>query len=230
MYLRQEPPGLAEDPGLRAEHARRLPDALPVEDAVSTQRDAGAARRDSGHAPGRSVDPRTPGSGSASRAEERVRALLHPPPFLSAIPTLLPDRHDLVLPDPPRARRSLRPRAAARGEGDGESRPDLPASTSRLSEQYWLYLAALMRAAISVRPSIFRDFTVAELFARGLPVSMTLGALALILAVVDRRHARHHRRLPPEQRRRLPGRSASARSGSRSRTSSSRRCCRSSSA
>ncbi len=34
--LRQEPPDLAEDPGLRAEHPRRLSDALPVEDPVST--------------------------------------------------------------------------------------------------------------------------------------------------------------------------------------------------
>ena len=33
--LRQEPPDLAEDPGFRAEHARRLSFALPVEDAVN---------------------------------------------------------------------------------------------------------------------------------------------------------------------------------------------------
>ena len=39
-------------------------------------------------------------------------------------------------------------------------------------------------AAISGRRFILRDFTVAELFARGLPVSMKLGASALILAVV----------------------------------------------
>ena len=32
--LRQEPLGLAEDPGLRSEHPRRLPDPLPVEDPV----------------------------------------------------------------------------------------------------------------------------------------------------------------------------------------------------
>ena len=56
-------------------------------------------------------------------------------------------------------------------------RLDLP-----LAEQYWLYLAALMRGDFG--PSFyFRDFTIAELFARGLPVSVTLGALALTLAV-----------------------------------------------
>ena len=99
-----------------------------------------------------------------------------------------------------------------------------------LVQQYWLYLAAPWRAAISVPPLFLRDFSVAELFARGLPVSMTLGALALSFAVLDRRHARVHRGHAPEQRRRLCRRRASARSGSRSRISSSRRCSRSSSA
>ena len=33
--LRQEPPDLAEDQGFRAQHARRLPDAVPLEGAVS---------------------------------------------------------------------------------------------------------------------------------------------------------------------------------------------------
>src|SRR5215210_1898700 len=57
-------------------------------------------------------------------------------------------------------------------------RLDLP-----LAEQYWLYLAALLRGDFG--PSFyFRDFTIAELFARGLPVSMTLGGLALTLALV----------------------------------------------
>src|ERR671912_605058 len=51
-----------------------------------------------------------------------------------------------------------------------------------LIEQYGLYLAALARGDFG--PSFyFRDFTIAELFARGLPVSMTLGALALGLAL-----------------------------------------------
>lgn len=49
--------------------------------------------------------------------------------------------------------------------------------------QYGRYLGALMRGDFG--PSFsFRDLTVAELFARGLPVSMTLGALALGLALV----------------------------------------------
>ncbi|MCG7391479.1 ABC transporter permease subunit [Microvirga sp. ACRRW] len=51
-----------------------------------------------------------------------------------------------------------------------------------LIEQYWLYLGAVLRGDFG--PSfILRDFTVAELFARGLPVSMTLGALALSFAI-----------------------------------------------
>jgi oligopeptide transport system permease protein len=56
-------------------------------------------------------------------------------------------------------------------------RLDLP-----LIEQYGLYLGALVRGDFG--PSFyFRDFTVAELFARGLPVSIMLGALALGLAL-----------------------------------------------
>ncbi len=52
-----------------------------------------------------------------------------------------------------------------------------------LIEQYWLYLGAVLRGDFG--PSfIMRDFTVAELFARGLPVSMTLGALALSFAIL----------------------------------------------
>jgi oligopeptide transport system permease protein len=52
-----------------------------------------------------------------------------------------------------------------------------------LLEQYALYLGALLRGDFG--PSfIMRDFTVAELFARGLPVSITLGALALTLALL----------------------------------------------
>ncbi len=52
-----------------------------------------------------------------------------------------------------------------------------------LVEQYLLYLGAIVRGDFG--PSfIMRDFTVAELFARGLPISMMLGALALSVAVV----------------------------------------------
>jgi oligopeptide transport system permease protein len=52
-----------------------------------------------------------------------------------------------------------------------------------LVEQYLLYLGALARGDFG--PSfIMRDFTVGELFARGLPISMTLGALALLLAIL----------------------------------------------
>jgi oligopeptide transport system permease protein len=52
-----------------------------------------------------------------------------------------------------------------------------------LIEQYGLYLGAILRGDFG--PSFyFRDFSIAELFARGLPVSMTLGALALSLAIM----------------------------------------------
>jgi oligopeptide transport system permease protein len=52
-----------------------------------------------------------------------------------------------------------------------------------LIEQYWLYLSAVMQGDFG--PSfILRDFSVAELFARGLPVSMTLGGLALSFAIL----------------------------------------------
>ncbi|WP_445502861.1 oligopeptide ABC transporter permease OppB [Microvirga sp. G4-2] len=52
-----------------------------------------------------------------------------------------------------------------------------------LIEQYWLYLKAVMHGDFG--PSfILRDFSVAELFARGLPVSVTLGSLALSLAIL----------------------------------------------
>ena len=48
--------------------------------------------------------------------------------------------------------------------------------------QYGRYLAALARGDLG--PSFsFRDLTVNDLFARGLPVSATLGALALVLAL-----------------------------------------------
>jgi oligopeptide transport system permease protein len=52
-----------------------------------------------------------------------------------------------------------------------------------LIEQYWLYLNAVLHGDFG--PSfIMRDFSVAELFRSGLPVSMTLGSLAIILAVL----------------------------------------------
>jgi len=52
-----------------------------------------------------------------------------------------------------------------------------------LIEQYVLYLGAVMRGDFG--PSFFlRDFTVAELFRQGLPVSMTIGTLALAVAIL----------------------------------------------
>ena len=52
-----------------------------------------------------------------------------------------------------------------------------------LYQQYLTYLAALIRGDFG--PSFyFRDFSIAELFAQGLPVSMRLGASALALALL----------------------------------------------
>ena len=52
-----------------------------------------------------------------------------------------------------------------------------------LIEQYGIYLWHLAQGDFG--PSFyFRDFTIADLFARGLPVSMTLGSLALLTAVL----------------------------------------------
>ncbi|QDY69656.1 oligopeptide ABC transporter permease OppB [Qingshengfaniella alkalisoli] len=52
-----------------------------------------------------------------------------------------------------------------------------------LWEQYFYYLGNLFRGDLG--PSfIYRDFTVGELLANGLPVSMTLGSLALLLALL----------------------------------------------
>lgn len=55
---------------------------------------------------------------------------------------------------------------------------DLP-----LIEQYWIYLSHLVRGDLG--PSFFfRDFTVRELFALALPISMQNGAAALAIALV----------------------------------------------
>lgn len=52
-----------------------------------------------------------------------------------------------------------------------------------LHEQYLTYLGALLRGDFG--PSyFFRDFTIAELFKQGLPVSMRLGASALAIALL----------------------------------------------
>jgi oligopeptide transport system permease protein len=52
-----------------------------------------------------------------------------------------------------------------------------------LYEQYWLYLTSVLSGDLG--PSFyFRDFTISELFALGLPISMRLGFSALTLAVV----------------------------------------------
>ena len=52
-----------------------------------------------------------------------------------------------------------------------------------LWEQYWLYLSSLLQGDFG--PSFYhRDFSVGELLARGLPVSITLGLSALIVALI----------------------------------------------
>jgi oligopeptide transport system permease protein len=53
-----------------------------------------------------------------------------------------------------------------------------------LIEQYWTYLAGLLRGDFG--PSFYqRDFSVGDLIRQGLPVSMTLGTAALSLALVS---------------------------------------------
>ncbi|MHA1522819.1 MAG: oligopeptide ABC transporter permease OppB [Alphaproteobacteria bacterium] len=55
---------------------------------------------------------------------------------------------------------------------------DLP-----LWQQYWFYLKSLLQGDFG--PSFyFRDFTVGELFAQGLPVSIQIGGFALLLALM----------------------------------------------
>jgi oligopeptide transport system permease protein len=52
-----------------------------------------------------------------------------------------------------------------------------------LTEQYWRYLAGLVQGDFG--PSFkFKDFTVTELIAQGLPVSLLLGLFAILLAVM----------------------------------------------
>ncbi len=52
-----------------------------------------------------------------------------------------------------------------------------------LTEQYWRYLAGLVQGDFG--PSFkFKDFTVTELIAQGLPVSLLLGLFAILLAVL----------------------------------------------
>jgi oligopeptide transport system permease protein len=51
-----------------------------------------------------------------------------------------------------------------------------------LTEQFWLYLSRLAHGDFG--PSlVYRDFTVTDLVAKGLPISLTLGGLALIIAL-----------------------------------------------
>ena len=129
--------------------ARRQPDAVPVAEAVSTAAAAGARRRrDPEPCHGRCSFCSAGVMGGLAREPGRTsvgRALLHPPPSPVGDPDAVPHRHDLVLPDP------LAPGGPFDLERPLEAKvmenlqPDLPASTSRSAEQYWLYLAALMR-------------------------------------------------------------------------------------
>src|ERR1700730_11345798 len=52
-----------------------------------------------------------------------------------------------------------------------------------LIEQFWLYLESLAQGDLG--PSLhWRDFTVNELFAKALPFSASLGAKAMLLAIL----------------------------------------------
>jgi oligopeptide transport system permease protein len=82
-------------------------------------------------------------------------------------------------------------RLAPGGPFDGE-RPLDPATRAALTsaygldlplhQQFLLYISNLMQGDFG--PSlVYRDFTVTDLVAKGLPISLTLGALALLLAL-----------------------------------------------
>ncbi|VAV91026.1 Oligopeptide transport system permease protein OppB (TC 3.A.1.5.1) [hydrothermal vent metagenome] len=83
-------------------------------------------------------------------------------------------------------------RVAPGGPFDGE-RPLAPETQAALQraygldkplwEQAWLYISNLLQGDFG--PSlVYRDFTVTELVAQGLPVSLTLGGLAILLALL----------------------------------------------
>ena len=82
-------------------------------------------------------------------------------------------------------------RLAPGGPFDGE-RPLDPATQAALQQAYgldrplwdqaWLYLSRLVQGDFG--PSlVYRDFTVSELIAQGLPISLMLGGLAIMLAL-----------------------------------------------
>ena len=83
-------------------------------------------------------------------------------------------------------------RLAPGGPFDGE-RPLDPATQAALQQAYgldrplweqaWLYVSRLVQGDFG--PSlVYRDFTVSELIAQGLPISLMLGGLAIMLALV----------------------------------------------
>ncbi|WP_417608375.1 ABC transporter permease [Parasphingorhabdus sp.] len=83
-------------------------------------------------------------------------------------------------------------RLAPGGPFDGE-RPLDPATQEALQraygldlplwEQAWLYVSRLVQGDFG--PSlVYRDFSVSELIAQGLPISLTLGGLAIVLALM----------------------------------------------
>ena len=139
---------------------------------------------------------RLAGGGADSDAEAGDAALRNPAAS-DRHPDAVRDRHDRVLPDPRRAGRAVQPGA--------RPQPEIKANLERvygldepLWQQYLHYLNDLLHGNFGPSYNL-PDFTVAELFAEGLPISVQLGASALILALARRRRARHHRRAQPEQ-------------------------------
>ena len=105
----------------------------------------------------------------------------------------------------------------------GEPRTASISFDEPLWRQYLIYLGNLLQGDLG--PSFTRrDFTVAELFATGLPVSIRIGAIALLARAHRRRRARRLRRASPEHARRLRRHRHRHRRASPSRPSSSRRC------
>ncbi len=92
-------------------------------------------------------------------------------------------RHAVVLPDPRRAGRPVQPGARAVSP---EIKANLEAQFG-LGDPLWLqylnYLNNLLHGNFGPSYNL-PDFTVGELFAKGLPISVQLGASALILALI----------------------------------------------
>ncbi len=112
-----------------------------------------------------------------------AHAALCPPAVSDRDPDALRDRDDLLLPDARGARRTLQPGEGPQSRHQGQSRARLSISTSRSGSNTCSICNNLLHGDFGPSYNL-PDFTVAELFAQGLPVSMQLGGSALVLALL----------------------------------------------